>query len=540
MSASRGIAISAPGRPVLLAGFLVAVEFLVIGLTFKHGIDFDCHANWGIPACTAASRSLASLYCVIAAVFLFAFLRPQLIQTLLADAGRERRSLIVNGVGFVLAMLPAFFMREGAGTAVLLPAFGLWVPGMGLILLGILGWLAPRARWATFLKQAGLPLLVAVAAGAVAPSLAARLQPLWQLDWISDLTFGAVTWLIEGMGYDIFADPVRNHIGAEGFVISIAPVCSGVEGIALVSIFVTLYLWLFRAELRFPRAFLLYPFGIAASALLNVVRISVLLVIGMEGHPELAVGGFHSHAGWVMFTLVALGIIAIARRVPWLHKPAGASASATAHPLPPLRHDPVAARILPFAVFMLTAVIVPAISQNPSVFYPIRVLLLAGTVALVWPALRGIVWRVDPLAWLAGAAIGAMWVVIPIAPAEGPAPYGDLSGGLLVLWFAFRGIGTMLLVPLIEELFFRDYLEGRLRGADISQRVSPARDIVAIFVSAGLFAALHDRWVEAFVAGLVFSVVTRRRGHVSDAIAAHALANTIIFVVSVVSGKLLI
>lgn len=39
-------------------------------------------------------------------------------------------------------------------------------------------------------------------------------------------------------------------------------------------------------------------------------------------------------------------------------------------------------------------------------FYPIRVIPLAAAVALVWPALRGIVWRVSPLAWAAGAAVG--------------------------------------------------------------------------------------------------------------------------------------
>ena len=542
MSNSRVIDSRLPTTPIFLAGLLIVVEFLIIGLTFKHGINFECQANWGVSACATASKSLAALYCVIAAVGLFALLRPELFRVLLTDAGHNPRPLILNGAGFVLAMLPALFMREGSGTAMLWPAFLLWTCGMGLILLGILGWLAPRPRWAAFLKQAGFPLLVVMAAAAIAPALAVRLQPIWQLDTIADLTFRAVTWLIDLMGYEVFSDPARKHIGTDGFVISVAPVCSGVEGIALVSIFVTLYLWLFRDELRFPRAFLLYPLGIIASALLNVVRIAVLLAIGLEGHPELAVGGFHSHAGWVMFTAVALGIIVIARRVPWLHKQTVRQQVATpaAKPLPPLRQDPVAARILPFAVFMLTAVIVPAISQNPSSFYPLRVLLLAAVVALVWPALRGIVWRVDPLSWLAGAAVGAMWVAIPVAPLDGPAPYGAISGGLLILWFLLRGVGTVFLVPLVEELFFRDYLESRLRGAAIDAPAPLWRNIMAILVTAGLFAALHDRWAEAFVAGVAFSLVTRRTGRIADAISAHALANLIVFSVAVATGNLAI
>ncbi|MBK4218136.1 exosortase E/protease, VPEID-CTERM system [Paracoccus caeni] len=539
MTDSRTLSSRLPVAPILLAAVLIVAEFLIIGLLFKHGINFDCRENWGDRACGTASKSLAALYCVIATVGLFAVLRPALFRALLAEAGHDPRPLGLNLAGFVLAMSPALFMREGDGAAMLWPAFLLWTAGMGLILTGILLWLAPRALWRQFLRQAGLPLLVAMAAGALAPALAVKLQPIWQLETIAAQTFHAVTWLIGALGYEIYSNPVHRNIGVEGFVVSVAPACSGVEGIALVTIFVTLYLWLFRAELRFPRAFLLYPLGIAASVALNIVRIAVLLIIGIEGHPELAVGGFHSHAGWVMFTLVALGIIAVARRVPALHRAPTVSTAPVA-PLPPLRRDPVAARILPFAVFMLTAVIAPAISQNPAMFYPIRVILLAAILALVWPALRGIVWRVSPVAWAAGAAIGLMWIAIPVAPSEGPPPYGALTGGLVILWFVFRGIGTVILVPLVEELFFRDYLESRLRGAPVDAPAPLWRNVLAIAISAGLFAALHDRWIEAFIAGVVFSLAVRHRGRIADGIAAHAMANLIVFAFAAATGNLAI
>lgn len=527
-----------PATPLALAALLMAAELLVIGLTFKHGIEFRCLDNWPHQACRAASRTLAALYCVIAALGLFCLLRPALFRDLLARAGHDARPLGLNAAGFAVAMLPVLFMRQGQGAAMLVPAFAAWVGGMALILGGIGGWLAPLALWDRFLRQAGLTLAVVMAAGAAAPVLAIRLQPLWQLDSIASATFSAVRWLVGALGYDVIADPVRKHIGSGDFMISVAPVCSGIEGIALVTIFVTLYLWLFRTELRFPHALLLYPLGIAASAALNVVRIAALLILGIEGQPELAVGGFHSHAGWVMFTAVALGIIAVARRVTWFNRAPVAVAAQV--PLPPLRRDPVAARILPFAVFMLTAVVVPAISENPAMFYPIRVILLAGAVALVWPALRDILWRISPLAWAAGAAIGVMWVAIPVAHSDAAPPYGALTGGMVALWFVFRGIGTVILVPLVEELFFRDYLESRLRGAAPDAPAPLWRSILAILVTAALFAALHDRWAEAFVAGLAFSLLVRRTGRIADAIAAHAAANLIVFTVAMATGNLAI
>ncbi|WP_299848104.1 CPBP family glutamic-type intramembrane protease, partial [uncultured Paracoccus sp.] len=110
----------------------------------------------------------------------------------------------------------------------------------------------------------------------------------------------------------------------------------------------------------------------------------------------------------------------------------------------------------------------------------------------------------------------------------------------LALWFLFRGIGTVLLVPLAEELFFRDYLESRIRGAAADQPAPLWRVVLAAAISAGLFAALHDRWIEALIAGLVFSLVARRTGRISDAIAAHAIANLIVFVVAVATRNLAI
>jgi hypothetical protein len=90
-----------------------------------------------------------------------------------------------------------------------------------------------------------------------------------------------------------------------------------------------------------------------------------------------------------MFTTVALGIITVARWASWIN---GAPAPPRLWgPLPLLRRDPVPALILSFAVFMLTAVLAPAISENPAMLYPVLVIRLAAAMALVWPALRGII-----------------------------------------------------------------------------------------------------------------------------------------------------
>lgn len=515
---------------LITAATIFAVELGGIGVTYKHVLNFTCLENWPAWACAGASGTLVSLYCTIAALCLLAMLRPEPIKALLIEAGACRWPLLVNLAGLLIALAPLLFMSQGQGTARMVPAFVLWIVGMSLLLLGILWYIAPRARWRHYLQENWEALLPVMLFGFAAPWLATLIRPLWSISWIADMTFSAVTWLIQGLGYTVQANPDTKVIGTDGFAISVAPVCSGIEGVALVIIFVTIYLWLFREQLRFPRALLLYPLGVVASICFNILRITLLLMIGLEGNPELAVGGFHSHAGWLMFTLVAIGLIALAQSVPWLRRdnpaPARAEPSVSA-----FWKDPVVARILPFAVFMFSALAASTLSQTPGALYPLRVLLMCAAVAAFWPIYRALPWRLDPIALAVGGIIGAYWVLIPVDHTSEP-PYGTLAGGMLVIWYVLRGVGTVLLVPLIEELFFRDYLERRLR---LNEGFIWA--VIAALVSAGFFAALHNRWAEAFVAGLMFSWLARR-GRITDAVMAHAVANLIVFATALATGNL--
>ena len=86
-----------------------------------------------------------------------------------------------------------------------------------------------------------------------------------------------------------------------------------------------------------------------------------------------------------------------------------------------------------------------------------------------------------------------------------------------------RLVGTTVFVPVIEELFFR---------GDLLERFSPSGRgwsmILAIVVSTAFFAVLHDRWIVAAIAGLVFAGLVWRSRNVTDAIVAHAVANGVI------------
>ena len=110
-------------------------------------------------------------------------------------------------------------------------------------------------------------------------------------------------------------------IGTQRFLISIGPQCSGMEGLGLVLVFTSVWLWYFRKESRFPQALLLVPCALTCVWLLNIVRISALVLIGNAGAPEIAIVGFHSQAGWIAFTLVALSFSMASQKIAWVRRP---------------------------------------------------------------------------------------------------------------------------------------------------------------------------------------------------------------------------
>ena len=96
---------------------------------------------------------------------------------------------------------------------------------------------------------------------------------------------------------------------------------------------------------------------------------------------------------------------------------------------------------------------------------------------------------------------------------------GPVSQGAVLLWVLLRISGTVLLVPFIEEMFFRRYL---LRTLDFG---GTGGKVAALAVTSVLFGALHANIWLASASGLLFGLLVLRRGRVFDAVAAHATAN---------------
>ncbi|HMB05919.1 MAG TPA: exosortase E/protease, VPEID-CTERM system [Isosphaeraceae bacterium] len=438
---------------------------------------------------------------------------PLLLGHLIAFAGFCRLTAMVLGREVRSSSHPAGWIAS-------------WV-ALGLVTLA--SWVAvmlPPRLWAPLAKRGRGVLLTGIAAGAAVRLAGQASKGLWQP--LCRPTFRVIRALLGLIYPRVVCQPEDLIVGTPTFWIVIKPECSGYEGIGLIWAFLGLYFWLFRRDLRFPRALLLLPFGTALIWVLNAVRVAGLVAVGTEVSPEVALKGFHSQAGWLAFVVVALGLVAASH-----HR------SLITRDRPPPRPTGggglTAAYLAPLFVGTATATLTGAFSSGFDRLYPLRVLAVAGA---LWAASRP---RATGLrrtwSWPAvgiGAVAFALWLALE--PWPRPAAASALRAGLAGLsrvgaglWLAFRTLGAVLTVPLAEELAFRGYLNRRLIRADISDVPPGQFRLVPFLVSSALFGALHEgRWLAGMLAGMLYALALYRRGELTDAVVAHATTNALI------------
>jgi CAAX prenyl protease-like protein len=90
---------------------------------------------------------------------------------------------------------------------------------------------------------------------------------------------------------------------------------------------------------------------------------------------------------------------------------------------------------------------------------------------------------------------------------------------------ALRLFGLVLVVPVMEELFWRSFLMRWIARRDFLA-LAPARaGAVAFLLSSALFALEHSLWFAGLLAGLAYGWVYMRTGNVRVPIASHAITN---------------
>src|SRR5262249_3825299 len=135
-----------------------------------------------------------------------------------------------------------------------------------------------------------------------------------------------------------------------------------------------------------------------------------------------------------------------------------------------------------------------------------------------------------------------LWMALdgfPIGDAEKTVLLGkleELPRGRALIWLVARVVGSVVTVPLAEELAFRGFLLRRLIARDFQAVPAKCFTWYSFLVSSVLFGALHGRFLAGTLAGMIYALIVYRRGRLTDAVLAHATTNALIAVFVLTTG----
>lgn len=347
-------------------------------------------------------------------------------------------------------------------------------------------------------------------------------------------TFVSVQAILDWLGQNVISNPESFEIGIAGaqsdFRIIIDQSCSGYQGIGLIVVFLSAFFWLDRKDLKFPNALILLPLAAVFIWILNVLRISGLLLVGAFYSREVALGGFHSQVGWLSFLSVALGTVLVLHRV-------DAFSKGSDHKTWSGLDHPEVAHLLPFVALLTMTMVSTALTGDFDWLYPLRVMVVGVVLWVFWRHLLPLrhgdgYWTLAALGL--GVAAGLLWLAVALSrpQADEGVTLGMVSASMPASWFglwvAFKLVGTLVIVPISEELAFRGYLTRKLISRDFDAVTPGTFTWPSFLISSLAFGLLHSLWIEGFLVGMLFALAYYHRGRLIDAVVAHSVANLIL------------
>ena len=212
------------------------------------------------------------------------------------------------------------------------------------------------------------------------------------------------------------------------------------------------------------------------------------------------------------------------------------------------------ARVIPFAVFMLLLALRGALPDDgswgidPRWVYGITVVVVGGLLAWWWREYGELSAQLLPnlretaLAVAVGVAVFWLWITLDapwmkIGDASDAFIPVDAQGQLMWPLLVVRWVGAALLVPVMEELFWRSFLMRWVENPQFESVVPQRVGLKAVVLSTFVFMLAHTLWLAAIIAGLAYAWLYVRTGKLWVPILAHAVTNGVLGVWVAMTGK---
>jgi CAAX prenyl protease-like protein len=216
-----------------------------------------------------------------------------------------------------------------------------------------------------------------------------------------------------------------------------------------------------------------------------------------------------------------------------------------------VKKSPVLARAVPFVVFLVLTSFQGSMGEAGRYW-----IYLAKTLVGAWMVweLRDVIaemrWAFSWEAVVVGVGVFVVWVGLdPYYPGqdrlmfqlgfgEDPAkeppklwnPFDQFGDGSALAWFfvLVRTLGSTVVVPPLEEVFYRSFLYRYLISPEFERIALNRVHRVAIALTSLIFAFTHQQWLAAILCGLAYQWLVFRKNRLGDAMTAHAITNLLL------------
>jgi membrane protease YdiL (CAAX protease family) len=224
----------------------------------------------------------------------------------------------------------------------------------------------------------------------------------------------------------------------------------------------------------------------------------------------------------------------------------------------PLAASPTLARVAPFVVFLALTYAQGQFGEAARYWFYLAKTVVGGW--LLW-SLRGALaemkWAFSWEAVAAGVGVFALWVGLdglyptldqmiqkflcpelrsagleswcPKPAKEGLPwnPFAQFGDGSALAWFfvAVRTLGSAIVVPPLEEVFYRSFLYRYIARPDFEAMPLGKFAGKALVLTAVIFGLAHVEWLPGILCGLAYQGLVIRHGRLGDAMTAHAITN---------------
>jgi CAAX prenyl protease-like protein len=184
--------------------------------------------------------------------------------------------------------------------------------------------------------------------------------------------------------------------------------------------------------------------------------------------------------------------------------------------------------VVPMGIYM--AFLLVQTNANLLWVYPVKTIAVAAALVYFRKEYEELRPGFSLLAVIVGLAAIAIWIGIdPFYPKFGSgAAFDPTTISTLAqrnVFLAFRVIGAVIVVPVMEELFWRAFLIRWLVNEDFKSVPVGTFTALSFGVTVALFGLEHNEWLAGLICGALYNWLYYKRKNVFACVIAHAVSN---------------